>query len=156
MAITGSTTHNIAAAHLTRTVRPQISMGEQPAEIPWATGKRMVGRIRGKGGIGNKQAQWIAEMGNSRAIAGVRVGNRRARWIEVAEVEIGSGIDNFPIRRADRTKALLAVPRRERAEAQPAPVASADLPAWEVPEAAPEAAAVGGEGRQEIWSGKYT
>ena len=153
--VIGSTIPNIGAPRPTRTAQPQIDMEGQPAVIPSATVRRMRGRIRdneirANGVTGNETVRRIEdpEARNSPATEEEQAGNRGAAWIEAAEERIASVIDKFLIHRVDPTKALSAEPRRERAEAPPAPAASAALPAWEVREAAAhEVAAEAGEGR---------
>ena len=149
---TGSTIRNIAVVRRTRTAQPQIGTEERHAAIPWATGRRMRGRIKVNGATGNETTRQIVVPGtdNSRVTEEGRAGHKRAHRIEAAEERTGSVIDKFRTRRVDRTKVLSVEPRRGRAEVRPDPVASAALPAWEARAAAPETAAVaeGGEGRQ--------
>jgi hypothetical protein len=94
-------------------------------------------RIRVRVVDDNRQARWIEgqQADNRGAIEGTVAGNKRALRTAAGEEAAGEegqiewAIDKFLIRPVDPIRAPSAVPLAGRAETQPAPAASAALPA---------------------------
>lgn len=169
VAATGSITRNIGAARPTRTGQPQISTAAAPVEIPWPTASRMRDRTKVRGMADSRAEPRIEEVVavnsrvieaaravNSRAIEEARAVNSPARTIVAEEGRIALAIDKFRTPRVGRIRVRSVAPREGRAEARPAPAASAALPVWVAPEAAEgRAGAADGGGSGAMMKEKY-